>query len=351
VLLYLHIPFCDSKCHYCAFNSYTHLHRYKKRYMEAINRQLDFELERFESEKEHIKTLFIGGGTPSTVEAECYGPFFEKLRPFLAPDAEITTEANPGSATSQWLCGMRDLGVNRVSFGVQSFDAKKLKFLGRNHDPHTAQEAPRLAREAGFSHISIDLVYATALDSRELLQKDLDIAFSLPIDHLSAYALTLEEKTLFFSTPEVLNDNAERARWLGEEIRKRGFGQYEISNFGRYRCRHNLGYWQLHDYIGIGSGAVGFLKDRRFYPPVDIRSYIENPLAQREERLTFEDLRTEKVLLGLRSIVGVEATLLKPSERQKANLLVEEGKLDETKGLYFNKDYYLSDAIALFLLE
>ncbi len=349
-MAYLHIPFCDSKCHYCAFSSYTHLHSHKKRYMEAICRQLDFELERYEVGKGGIRTLFIGGGTPSTVEAKLYAPFFERIRPFLAPDAEITTEANPGSATERWLRGMYGLGVNRISFGVQSFDARKLRFLGRNHDPNAARKAPWLAKEAGFSHISIDLIYATALDTKSLLRNDLEIAFSLPIDHLSAYALTLEEGTPFFSRPETAHDDAEDARWLGEEIRKRGFEQYEISSFGTYRCRHNLGYWRLRDYIGIGSGAVGFLENRRFYPSSDLVHYIQNPLAHTTEHLTSEDLRMEKILLGLRCIAGIDAGLLEPEELQKAKTLVTEGKLTKRNGLFFNEDFYLSDEIALFLL-
>ena len=129
LLVYLHIPYCDSKCHYCSFNSYVDKFDTRSEYMQALYRQLSFELKRFNTGKKQIKTLFIGGGTPSTVDPELYKPIFELLKPYLQDDAEITTEANPNSATKEWLKGMKSLGVNRVSFGVQSFDSNKLKAL------------------------------------------------------------------------------------------------------------------------------------------------------------------------------------------------------------------------------
>ncbi len=351
MLLYLHIPFCDSKCHYCAFNSYTRLHHLQKRYMGAIVEQLRYELERFGATPGSITSLFIGGGTPSTVPPERYAPFFELLTPYLHEEAEITTEANPGSATLEWLQGMRALGVTRVSFGVQSFDAKKLEFLGRSHTPTLALEAPWRAKEAGFVHISIDLIYGSALDTRALLSRDLHLASSLPIDHLSAYALTLEEGTPFYTRPEVQRDDADLARWFGAQIEDLGFTQYEISNFGRYRCRHNLGYWRYEDYIGIGSGAVGFLRNRRFYPLQDPLAYCQAPRTCTRESLSAEDIVTEKVLLGLRSEVGVKESILTKRQKERARMLVEEEKLRLKAGVLYNTCYYLSDEIALFILE
>ena len=135
MLLYIHIPFCDSKCSYCAFNSYVDKFSQRERYMDALNVQLDFELKRFEVNSSNlIETVFIGGGTPSTVDPIFYTGIFDTIRPFLAPNAEITSEANPNSATSEWLKGMYALGVNRISFGVQSFNDEKLKILGRAHN-------------------------------------------------------------------------------------------------------------------------------------------------------------------------------------------------------------------------
>jgi len=258
MLLYLHIPFCDSKCHYCAFNSYTHLHHLKETYMHAIMIQLEEEFARFHVSKNSIETLFIGGGTPSCVEAEAYKPFFDFIAPYLTKDAEITTEANPNSATKNWLEGMFDLGVNRVSFGVQSFNKEKLKFLNRNHTPQDAITAIQNAKEIGYKNISLDLIYGSDIDTKALLSHDIQSAFALPINHISAYSLTIEEGTKFFATPEVAYDDESQAFWLVKEIEKRGFSSYEISNFGTYQSQHNRGYWEYKDYMGIGAGAVGF---------------------------------------------------------------------------------------------
>jgi oxygen-independent coproporphyrinogen-3 oxidase len=350
MLLYIHIPFCDSKCSYCSFNSYVDKFPLRRAYMEALQRQLVFELKRFDVREGGIETLFIGGGTPSTVAPELYAPLFETLRPYLAEGAEVTSEANPNSATPSWLRGMRALGVNRISFGVQSFDDEKLKLLARAHHGEDAVRAVRDAEAAGFGHISLDLIYATSCDTRELLARDLETTFSLPIDHLSAYALTIEEGTPFASTPEMASEQLELTTWLFQTIEEHGFEQYEISNFGRYRSRHNLGYWEYKDYIGLGSGAVGFRKDTRYYPTPSVEGYIANPLDIREERLDAEAVKTEKLFLGLRSVVGVDAAILDGAEMERADLLVAEGKLTRESGRYYNPDYLLSDELALFII-
>lgn len=349
MLAYLHIPFCDSKCHYCAFNSYENKGTLKQNYMHHITTQLRFELEKFNTQKNSITSLFIGGGTPSTIQASWYAPFFEMITPYLSLDAEVTSEANPHSATKEWIAQMKALGVNRLSFGVQSFNAQKLTFLGRNHTPLIARQAIENAAQEGIQNISLDLIYGTSLDTLSLLENDLKIAASLPINHLSAYALTLEESTPFYTQNNVTNDSEELAKTFVKKIIEAGFPHYEISNFGRYESRHNKGYWEHQDYLGIGSGAVGFLKNRRFYPSKSIEEYIANPLSQVIEELSFEDLHGEKIFLGLRSNVGVSLDEFSPKERERVNLLVRENKLTCKENRVFNKDYFLSDEIALFI--
>lgn len=351
ILLYIHIPFCDSKCHYCSFNSYVDKFDQIQAYMRALYRQCEHELVRFEAKEGSISSLFIGGGTPSTVQSGLYADLFSLLKPYLKKGAEITTEANPNSATQEWLEGMRALGCTRVSFGVQSFNDTKLKFLGREHSAKEAEEALRRAHTIGFEHISLDLIYATKMDTQELLQQDLDTAFSLPIDHISAYALTIEEKTLFESYPEAAKERLELTTFFIDAIKARGFEQYEISNFGTYRCAHNIGYWQLNDYIGIGSGAVGMLRNRRFYPNSDIEAYIGNPLDISVEELSEEDLKTERLFLGLRSCVGIDVQSLSPTELKQLDLLQSENKLLHLKNRAYNPDFLLSDEIALFLQD
>jgi oxygen-independent coproporphyrinogen-3 oxidase len=318
--------------------------------MQALYTQLTFELKRFKAEKESIETFFIGGGTPSTVSPELYVPIFKLLKPYLKKDAEITTEANPNSATKEWLKGMYDLGVNRVSFGVQSFDADKLKALNRAHNPQQAKEAIAHAHLLGFEHISLDLIYNYQGDTESLLLNDIKTAFTLPIDHISAYELTIEDGTKFSSTPEVRQDDENLAFFVTDEIEKRGFKAYEISNFGTHQSKHNKGYWEIKDYIGAGAGAVGFLKDRRFYPTTAIETYIENPILVTEEILTSEELLTEKIFLGLRSNIGIEKSSLSVDMIKHANLLCEEKKLSASDTHYYNENFFLSDEISLYIL-
>ena len=318
--------------------------------MEALLIQLRFELKRFKAEEKSIETIFIGGGTPSTVKPELYRPIFELLKPYIKEYAEITSEANPNSATSEWLEGMHTLGVNRISFGVQSFNDEKLKKLGRAHKAVDASSAVIRAKEAGYKHLSIDLIYAVDGDTKELLTHDLNEAFKLPIDHLSAYALTIEEGTPFAATPDVANEKLALTEWFLESI-KVHFPSYEISNFGHYHSKHNLGYWEYKDYIGLGSGAVGFLKETRFYPTSDVQAYIENPLNIQNEVLSQASIKTEKIFLGLRSIVGVSETTLSKQELKNAQLLVTESKLTYQNGCFYNDDYLLSDELALFIQQ
>lgn len=349
MLLYIHIPFCDSKCHYCSFNSYVDRFELRKAYMHALEQQFADVKERFGLARQSIETLFIGGGTPSTVSPELYAPLFETLRPYLRADAEITSEANPNSATPQWLEGMHTLGVNRISFGVQSFDAQKLKRLGRAHSPEQASAALHHAEAAGFGHLSLDLIYGVAGDTEALLARDIETAMSLPIDHLSAYALTIEEGTPFQATPEIASEKLALTASLFARIKAHGFKQYEISNFGRCRSRHNLGYWAYEPYIGLGSGAVGCIDNIRYYPHRDPEAYIGDPLFTDEEVLDEAAVKTEKIFLGLRSDVGVSGALLNEAERERARWLCEADRLKEVQGRFFNRDFLLSDEIALYL--
>lgn len=317
--------------------------------MRALLVQLKFELERFDAKKESIESIFIGGGTPSTVPASMYKPFFDLIKPYLKKKIEITSEANPNSATKEWLGGMFKLGVNRISFGTQSFNRDKLRLLNRAHSPEDAQRAIIDAKEVGFKNISLDLIYATLGDTKELLEIDLKTAFSLPINHLSAYALIIEEETPFASKPQMSKESIKLTKWFFKEIESFGFKQYEISNFGEYQSSHNLGYWDYKDYIGLGSGAVGKLDLERFYPQTDIERYILDPLDIRVETLTQEDKITEQLFLGFRSSLGVDADILNKLQAKRARILVDERKLKLIDGRLYNPDFLVADEIVLFL--
>ncbi|MCK5677891.1 MAG: hypothetical protein KAH72_05400, partial [Flavobacteriaceae bacterium] len=206
------------------------------------------------------------------------------------------------------------------------------------------------AKSLGFKHLSLDLIYNYQGDNKALLLNDIEKAFSLPIDHISAYELTIEDGTKFSTTPEVRQENENLAFFVSDEIEKRGFKAYEISNFGTYQSKHNKGYWEIKDYIGAGAGAVGFRKDKRFYPQTVIEAYISDPLHITEEPLSVEELLTEKIFLGLRSIIGIEKSILSKNMLEKANILCEEKKLQCNATHYYNENFFLSDELALYIL-
>lgn len=316
--------------------------------MKALNIQLQYELDRFGVSKGDIETIFIGGGTPSTIKPSLYEESFKIISPYLKKDAEITTEANPNSATKEWLEGMRELGVNRVSFGVQSFDNKKLKILNRSHNSKEAIRAISSAKDVGYERISIDLIYAIRGDTKDSLKSDIDIAFTLPINHISAYELIIEDNTPFALKPNIRVDDENLSRYIKELIESNGLKQYEVSNYGDI-CLHNLGYWELKNYLGVGAGAVGFKDNMRFYTQNGIYEYISNPLKVDIEEIKAEDILLEKLLLGFRSIVGVDCSLLNRDMKERADILVKEGILSQNGNRYYCNDYLLADEAVLYI--
>ena len=355
MLLYIHIPFCDSKCFYCAFNSYTDKTHLKQEYMKALKIQLKDELNNYvKKHNKEIETVFIGGGTPSCVKHHEYKEVFEIIKPYLIEDAEITTEANPNSASYEWLENMHKYGVNRVSFGVQSFDNTKLKFLGRSHNSKSAIKAIQNANSIGFNGINCDIIYGVQGDTLESMKEDFNQAFALPITHLSAYSLTIEEGTKFFDRSSVKIDDEELSYKIFDHIKKNNFTQYEISNFARekkYESKHNYGYWEHKEYLGIGAGAVGYINKQRYYPIKSIEEYIKNPFNMEFEDISDEDVKTEKILLGFRCSNGVDLSLFNENDLKKIDDLLEYDKVSVKNNRIYNKNFLLSDELALYILE
>ncbi|MEA3352405.1 MAG: radical SAM family heme chaperone HemW [Campylobacterota bacterium] len=350
MLLYIHIPFCDSKCHYCAFNSYTYLHGLRDDYMKALEKQLKYELEKNDKK---IETIFIGGGTPSCIKGEYYQNIMDIVKPYLEPNSEVTIEANPNSASKKWLEEVYKAGINRISFGVQSFNDKKLEFLGRSHNKTQAVQAVNDAYNSGFKHINVDIIYDTALDTKELLQDDITIIKELPVDHVSAYSLTIEEGTKFYDRSSVRVEDIHNAKYLFKELENTGFKQYEISNFAKSadaRSKHNLGYWQYKEYLGIGSGAVGCINKTRVYGKKDVQEYINDPLEYEEtEILSSEDIVIEKILLGFRNISGFKLEILNKKQLKNLKELEVEGKVIVKDDKAYSSDFMLADELALYI--
>jgi len=322
--------------------------------MEALKKQLKYEIDNYViKHNKKIETVFIGGGTPSTIKHAEYKEVFDLFRPHLTEDAEITTEANPNSASYEWQENMHKLGVTRISFGVQSFQTEKLKFLGRSHNSKSAIKAIQNANCIGFNGINCDIIYGVQGDTLESMKEDFDMAFSLPITHLSAYSLTIEEGTKFFDRSSVKIDDEELSYEIFDYINKGGFHQYEISNFARqkkYESKHNYGYWEHKEYLGIGAGAVGYYNNQRRYPIKDIEKYIENPHNIELEDIDNEDIKTEKILLGFRCSCGVEIELFTQEEMKKIEDLCTHKKLKIIDNRVYNENFLLADELALYIL-
>lgn len=261
--LYLHVPWCVRKCPYCDFNSHEARDGIpEEAYVEALLADAAWQAPLAQGRA--IGTVFIGGGTPSLLSPEAYERLFAGLRalwPFAA-DVEITLEANPGTVDEGRFAGFRAVGINRLSIGVQSFDADKLKALGRIHDRDAAIRAAELAHKLGFPTFNLDLMHGLPGQSLAEAMADLDTALALAPPHLSWYQLTIEPNTVFYNRPPVLP--ADEALWDIQEaghakLEAAGLAQYEISAYARpgQRCRHNLNYWQFGDYLAVGAGAHG----------------------------------------------------------------------------------------------
>jgi oxygen-independent coproporphyrinogen-3 oxidase len=286
--LYVHIPFCQAKCPYCDFNSYAGLEAVMAPYVDALIAEIA--LWREATRDARVTTVFFGGGTPSFLPlGETERVFAALRRSFrLTPDAEITVEANPGSADSASLDGLRRLGFNRLSLGIQSLQNAELRLLGRVHSAAEAREACRAARRAGFENVNLDLIYGLPGQTLAAWQRTLAEAVALRPEHLSLYALTLEEGTpmaadvasgrLPAPDPDLA---ADMYLWAGETLAAAGYEHYEISNWARpgYRCRHNLVYWRNEPYLGLGAGAHSCLGGFRFAAVRDPREYIREVMA------------------------------------------------------------------------
>ena len=344
--VYIHVPFCESNCPYCAFGSSDDEFNKTSSYFKALCLDLNFQLK--SQDVKEISTIFFGGGTPSAVNAKFYDEIFSILAPLCTPTTEITLEANPNSANLAWLKHVKNLGANRISFGAQSFFEDKLKFLGRIHSREQIFKAVENAQKAGFSNINLDLIYDTKFDTKKRLLAEVANLKDLNNTHLSAYSLTLEENTPFAGKKSYKKDSDTLAKFMIEQIGLAGFGQYEISNFGQI-CKHNLGYWQGKNYLGVGAYSVGFVDGTRYYAKNSIDAYISQPTYREKEILNESELVREHIFLGLRSIVGVEAGRLSEAQIKRANLLVENEKLLFKNGKFYNPNFLLSDEIALFI--
>ena len=393
--IYIHIPFCNSKCAYCGFYSLPSL-KLKDRFLEALKSEIVARKEYLQrgphcgldpqspalkgNHDMTINTIYFGGGTPSLLSINEIGELLHLIKETypVAENAEITLEANPDTLSLEYLEGLRQLGVNRLSIGIQSFFDNDLQYLSRRHDSHHARQCIDWAKQAGFSNISIDLIYGLPTSNAEQWNRNLDLFFALDLPHLSAYALTLEPNAILTKQIElgkVQPVNEEDAlrdyEILCQRAAENGYLHYEISNFCRrgMHSKHNASYWFGTPYLGFGPSAHSFDGTSRQWNVSSVEKYIDArretarlrdqkvpcavvpcPVSEKET-LSPEQLYDEYVMLRLRTHWGIDLKWLKREmgERfssyceQHAQPLIAQGRLSQTREFL-----YLTDAQMLF---
>ncbi|HSM70586.1 MAG TPA: radical SAM family heme chaperone HemW [Anaerolineales bacterium] len=326
--LYLHIPFCTHRCAYCDFNTYANQESLIPAYVDALCKEIEFighHAERSEKHAVEAHTIFFGGGTPSLLSPLHFDSILKSIRNAfdLTDDTEITIEANPGTVTYDSLRQLREIGVNRISYGVQSANMEELHMLERTHNFFDVIEAVTSARKAGFENLNLDLIHGLPEQSMDTWQSTVKRILDLHPEHISAYALTLEHGTPFgrwaskgllpLPDPDLA---AEMYEWLGEELESAGYVQYEISNWAKpnRECKHNLQYWRGLPYLAFGAGAHGYANGYRYSNVLRIRTYIErlsddqsvnhkfplSPAVVNQHKQSPQDDMSEFMMTGLR---------------------------------------------------
>ncbi|WP_223591304.1 radical SAM family heme chaperone HemW [Neobacillus bataviensis] len=316
---YLHIPFCEHICHYCDFNKVFLKGQPVDEYIQALDREMELTLQKYPTDE--LQSIFVGGGTPTSLNEQQLQRFCESINERLpkSTDLEFSFEANPGDLSKEKLQILKDAGVNRISLGVQTFNEELLKKIGRVHRAKDVYQSVENAKSVGFENISIDLIFSLPTQTIADFKESLTEAFTLDITHYSAYSLIIEPKTVFYNllkkgslpTP---GEDAEAAMYelLMEEMEKHGFSQYEISNFSKpgYESRHNLTYWNNEQYYGFGAGAHSYLNGLRRSNVGPLKRYMdlitkgEMPILE-ENQVSISEQMEEEMFLGLRKTAGI----------------------------------------------
>ena len=313
-MIYIHVPFCERKCNYCAFNSKTSDVAEKNSYVEALIKEINLR-----GDGSTVETIYFGGGTPTTLELNQLEKILCAVKESFPVDerAEVTIEANPGTVEKEYLRGLKSLGFNRLSLGVQSFDDRLLKTLGRIHDSRAAIETVELAKNF-FANVSVDLMYGLPNQTLDDLSRDLEQISRLDVQHVSIYGLELEAGTKFYELKDKLplpdeNLCADMYDLITETLPTLGYRRYEVSNFAKenFESRHNVGYWTGKHYRGFGAGAHSFDGKLRISNVRDVAAYIQGNVPIVEEVVTRKAAMEEFCFLGLRMIEGISAQTFK----------------------------------------
>lgn len=368
-MIYIHIPFCKQKCSYCNFHFSTSLN-FKDEMLDAMKKEIF--LRKDELQNKNLQSLYFGGGTPSVLSAdEIKSLIDEVLKHFnFNNDIEITLEANPDDLNSQFLKGLASSPVNRLSIGTQSFFDEDLKLMNRAHNASEAEGSIKRAQDFGFENLSIDLIYGSPTSNLEIWKENLSKTIALEVPHISSYALTVEPKTAlenWISKGKVSNPKEEEQNrefyYMIDFLKDHGFNHYEVSNFAKegFYSRHNSAYWKYQEYLGIGPSAHSYNgNDVRSWNVANNQQYIKklnsNILAKETEILSQQDQFNEMIMIGLRTIWGVDLTSL--NQKFSPNILdkfnkeiqykIEEGilKIENNHLKIPEKHWFMADGIA-----
>lgn len=343
--IYIHIPFCVQKCAYCDFLSAPADEIVRGRYIEALKGEIREQNSLGTGYK--VTSVFIGGGTPSVLEGAQMGEILKNIRKYfrVEADAEITVECNPGTLSEDKLSCYKQSGVNRLSLGLQSADNQELKLLGRIHTYEEFLESFSLARKAGFGNLNVDLMSGLPCQTRKSWRETLHQVIDLNPEHISAYSLIIEEHTPFYERYKpggleehlLPDEDTERQMYYDtrDMLEAAGYERYEISNYAKpgFACRHNLGYWERKEYLGLGLGASSLIKGVRFVNHKKLSAYLEGSYTHEEvQKLTRQEEQEETMFLGLRKAEGVLLT------DELSEVYKETIQKLEQQGLLFQED-------------
>ncbi|MFA5603647.1 MAG: radical SAM family heme chaperone HemW [Bacilli bacterium] len=354
--VYIHIPFCKSICSYCDFCKIYYNQKYIDNYLDC----LENEIKKF-YQTNKIKTLYIGGGTPSSLSIKELSKLLNITKLFsMSKDLEFTIELNIEHITKEMLELLYKNGVNRLSIGIQTFNEKHLHFLNRNHSKKEVTQKIEMAKKIGFDNINIDLIYAIPNQTKDELIEDLNNLLELNVNHISTYSLIIEPHTkLYIDKTDYIDETLdfEMYQLINETLTKKGYNYYEISNYGKsgYESKHNLVYWNNLEYYGFGMGASGYVDNVRYTNTTNINKYINGQYHTEFELIDNKTKIENELILGFRKTKGInKMDFLKKYNKSIYEInnikkLIEEGKLvDDETNIYISSKYlYLSNEILI----
>ena len=327
--LYIHIPFCNNICDYCDFTKLQYFRNFAVSYLESLEKELK------SYQIEELKTIYVGGGTPTALEDDLFEQLLKIIKPYAKGVQEYTFEANPESLTSQKVSLLKQYGVNRVSLGVQTTNQKILNELNRKHSFEQVKDAIKCLNDADITNYNVDLILGLPHTSEKILRQDLENILSLNPKHISCYGLMIHPHTALFNRgfKEPEGDVLRQYYDIVNEILvSHGFIHYEVSNWAKpgYQSEHNLTYWRNEQYFGCGLGAAGYIKDIRYKNTINLDRYLKGEYVQEKEIVTPDDKRTYQIMLNLRTIEGLDISFVKGKEKEIASII--------NNGLLFKKE-------------